>query len=66
MAAIFGASTRAHLFATLTQLLQLPGKAGKASQSRFASFNPHAEGWDVFDCGFRDDGSPRVGAAAPG
>ena len=30
MTAIFGAPARAHLYATLTQLLQLPGKPGRA------------------------------------
>jgi hypothetical protein len=29
MTAILGAPARAHLYATLTQLLQLPGKAGQ-------------------------------------
>jgi hypothetical protein len=62
MTAIFGAPARAHFYATLTQLLQLPGKRGRASDdaSASASFDAQAEGWDVFDCGLRDDGAPRI------
>ena len=60
MTAIFGARARAHLYATLAQLLQLPGKPGKASDNAQSSFDAQAEGWDVFDCGLRDDGAPRV------
>ena len=60
MTAIFGAPGRAHLYATLTQLLQLPGKPGRASDDASASFDAQAEGWDVFDCGLRDDGAPRI------
>ena len=57
MAAIFRAPTRAHVYTTLTQLLQLPGKAGQASEK---TFDAHAEGWDVFECGVRDDGTARM------
>ena len=64
MSAIFGAPARAHFYATLTQLLQLPGKRGRASDdasaSASASFDAQAEGWDVFDCGLRDYGTPRI------
>ena len=60
MTAIFGAPARAHFYATLTQLLQLPGKRGRASDDASASFDAQAEGWDVFDCGLRDDGTPRI------
>ncbi len=60
MTAIFGAPARAHLYATLAQLLQLPGKPGKASDNARSSFDAQAEGWDVFDCGLRDDDAPRV------
>ena len=48
MTAIFGAPARAHLYATLAQLLQLPGKPGLAADTATASFDAHAEGWDVF------------------
>ncbi len=60
MTAILGARARAHLYATLAQLLQLPGKPGKASDNARSSFDAQAEGWDVFDCGLRDDGAPRI------
>jgi hypothetical protein len=60
LTAIFGAPARAHLYATLAQLLRLPGKPGKASDNTRSSFDAQAEGWDVFDCGLRDDGAPRV------
>ncbi len=60
MAAIFDAPSRANLYATLSRLLQLPGNPGRALDETTSSFDPHAEGWDVFDCGCRDDGSPRV------
>ena len=60
MTAIFGAPARANFYVTLTQLLQLPGKPGRASDDASASFDAQAEGWDVFDCGLRDDGMPRI------
>ncbi len=60
MTAIFGAPARAHLYATLTHLLQLPGKRGRASDDAPSSFDAEVEGWDVFDCGLRDDGAPRI------
>jgi hypothetical protein len=60
MTVIFGAPARAHLYATLTQLLQLPGRPGKASDDAPSSFDAQAEGWDVFDCGLRDGGAPRI------
>ncbi len=61
MTAIFGAPARAHLYATLKHLLQLPGKPGRAADTAHnASFDAQAGGWDVFDCGLRDDGAPRV------
>ena len=60
MAAIFGAHERTSLYTTLTHLLQLPGKAGKASEIPLPNCNPIVEGWDVFDCGCRDDGSQRI------
>ena len=60
MTAIFGAPARAHLYATLTQLLQLPGKPGRACRAADPPFDAQVEGWDVFDCGLRDDGAPRI------
>ena len=60
MTAIFGAPARAHLFSTLKDLLQLPGKPGQTANIATASFDAQAEGWDVFDCGLRDDGAPHV------
>jgi hypothetical protein len=60
MTAIPGAPAREHLYATLEHLLQLPGKPGRAADRGTAPFDAQAEGWDVFDCGFRDDGAPRV------
>ena len=60
MTAIFRAPARAHLYATLTQLLQLPGKQGRAADNAAAPFDAQAEGRDVFDCGLRDDGTPRI------
>ncbi len=45
MTAIFGAPARAHPYATLAQLLQLPGKPGKASDNARSSFDAQAEGW---------------------
>ena len=60
MTAIFGAQARAHLYATLTQLLQLPGKPGRACRAADPPFDAQVEGWDVFDCGLRDDGAPRI------
>jgi hypothetical protein len=64
MTAIVGAPARAHLYATLTQLLQLPGKLGRASDNTSASFNAHADGRDAFACRVRNDGSPPWVAAA--
>lgn len=60
MTATFGAQARPHLYATLTQLLQLPDKPGRASDDPPSSFDAQPEGWDVFDCGLRDDGTPRI------
>lgn len=60
MTAIVGAPARAHLYATLTQLLQLPGKPGRACRAADPPFDAQVEGWDVFDCGLRDDGTPRI------
>jgi hypothetical protein len=60
MTAIFGAPARAHLYATLTQLLQLPGKPGRACRAADPPFDAQVEGWDVCDCGLRDDGAPRI------
>jgi hypothetical protein len=60
MTAIFGAPARAHLHATLAQLVRLPGKPGRGSDDGSSSFDAQAEGWDVFDCGLRDDGAPRI------
>ena len=39
MTAIFGAPGRAHLYATLTQLLQLPGKPGRACRAADPPFD---------------------------
>ena len=60
MTAIFGAPARVHLYATLTQLLQLPDKPGTASDNAPSSFDAQAEGWDVFDCGLRGDGTSHI------
>jgi hypothetical protein len=57
MTAIIGALTRAHLFINPVQLLS---KNGRATGHLLDPSDPQAEGWDVFDCGFRDDGTPRV------
>jgi hypothetical protein len=60
MTAIPNAPARAHPYATLKHLLQLPGKPGRAADTGTVPFDAQAEGWDVFDCGLRDDGAPRV------
>ncbi len=60
MAVIFGAPPRAHLHATLTQPLQLSGKSDQAQKDFSPSVSLQAEGWGVFDCGERDDGTPRL------
>ena len=42
------------------QISAAPDKAGDVSITQaFASYSAHAERWDVFDCGIREDGSIR-------